>query len=118
MAAAQIEKGSPSSTTSWVGYEVVLTRTFAAPRSLVFKAWIDPEHLAQWWGPHGFTNPVRELDPRPGGRWRIVMRGPDAADHPAKGVYREVVAPETYGAIEGGRQTFHRLAEYLEELSS
>ena len=38
--------------------ELVLTRTFEAPRSLVFKAWTDPRHVARWWGPHGFTNPV------------------------------------------------------------
>jgi uncharacterized protein YndB with AHSA1/START domain len=50
--------------------------------------------LKQWWGPHGFTNPVSELDVRPGGAWRIVMRGPDGVEHPAKGVYREVVEPE------------------------
>ena len=49
--------------------------------------------MAQWWGPHHFTNPVCEMDVRPGGAWRIVMRGPDGADHPAKGVYREVVPP-------------------------
>ncbi len=50
--------------------------------------------MAQWWGPHHFTNPVCQLDVRPGGAWRIVMRGPDGVEHPAKGVYREIVAPE------------------------
>ena len=74
--------------------EFVLKRVFDAPRSLVFKAWTDPKHVAQWWGPHGFTNPVCEMDVRPGGAWRIVMVGPDGAKHPAKGVYREVVEPE------------------------
>jgi uncharacterized protein YndB with AHSA1/START domain len=74
--------------------EFVITRVFHAPRALVFKAWTDPKHMAQWWGPHGFTNPVCEMDVRPGGAWRIVMRGPDGSEHPAKGVYREVVAPE------------------------
>ncbi len=47
--------------------ELVLTRVFDAPRELVFKVWTDPKHVAQWWGPHGFTNPVCELDLRPGG---------------------------------------------------
>lgn len=74
--------------------EFVITRVFDAPRSLAFKAWTDPKHMAQWWGPHNYTNPVCEMDVRPGGAWRIVMRGPDGADHPAKGVYREIVEPE------------------------
>jgi uncharacterized protein YndB with AHSA1/START domain len=74
--------------------EFVITHVFDAPRALVFKAWTDPKHMAQWWGPHGFTNPICEMDVRPGGAYRIVMRGPDGVDHPAKGVYREVVEPE------------------------
>jgi hypothetical protein len=43
---------------------VVITRVFDAPRKLVWKAWTDPKHVAQWWGPQGFTNPVCELDVR------------------------------------------------------
>jgi len=75
------------------GREFVITREFDAPRERVWKAWTEAKHMAQWWGPHHFTNPVCEMDVRPGGAWRIVMRGPDGADHPAKGVYREVVPP-------------------------
>ncbi len=74
--------------------EFVITRVFDAPRALVFKVWTDPAHLAQSWGPHTFTNPVCEMDLRPGGAYRIVMRGPDGSEYPAKGVYREVVEPE------------------------
>jgi uncharacterized protein YndB with AHSA1/START domain len=73
---------------------LVITRVFDAPRELVFKAWTDPAHLARWWGPHGFTNPVCEMDVRPGGAYCIVMRGPDGVEYPVKGVYREVVEPE------------------------
>ena len=47
--------------------EFVITRVFDAPRALVWKAWTDPKHMAQWWGPHTFTNPVCEMDVRPGG---------------------------------------------------
>src|ERR1700674_2262605 len=50
--------------------------------------------MARWWGPKGFTNPVCELDVRPGGALRIVMRAPDGADYPMKGVFREIVEPE------------------------
>ena len=74
--------------------ELVITRVFDALRSLIFKAWVDPKHLAQWWGPHGFTNPVCELDVRPGGAIRIHMRGPDGTVYPMTGVYREIVEPE------------------------
>lgn len=74
--------------------ELVITRIFDAPRELVFKAWTDPKHLAQWWGPKGFTNPVCELDVRPGGAILIHMTGPDGVVYPMKGVYREIVPPE------------------------
>jgi len=74
--------------------DLVLTRIFDAPRELVFKAWTDPQHLAQWWGPHQFTNPVCEIDARPGGAIRIHMRGPDGNEHPMTGTFREVVEPE------------------------
>ncbi|MDQ3654092.1 MAG: SRPBCC family protein [Chloroflexota bacterium] len=72
---------------------ITMTRTFDAPRELVFRAWTDPIHLAQWWGPHGFTNPVCEVDLRPGGAWRIDMQGPDGTIYPNKGVYQEVDPP-------------------------
>ncbi len=73
---------------------LVITRLIDAPRALVFKAWTDATHLAQWWGPSGFTNPVCELDVRPGGAIRIVMRAPDGAEYPMTGVFREIVEPE------------------------
>lgn len=75
------------------GSEFVITRFFDAPRDRVFRMWTDPKHMAQWWGPRGFTNPICELNVRPGGSWRIVMRGPDGQEHPAKGVYREIEPP-------------------------
>jgi uncharacterized protein YndB with AHSA1/START domain len=77
-----------------VNRELVITRIFDAPRSLVFKMWTDPTHMAQWWGPRGFTNPVCDMDVRPGGAIRIVMRGPGGVDYPMTGVFHEIVAPE------------------------
>lgn len=74
--------------------ELVITRVFDAPRELVWKAWTEPERMARWWGPRGFTTPVCELDVRPGGAIRIVMLGPDGAEHPMTGVFREIVKPE------------------------
>ena len=65
--------------------ELVLTRNFNAPRELVFKVWTDPKHVAQWWGPHGFTTRILEMDVRPGGVWRYAMRGQDGNDYPFDG---------------------------------
>jgi uncharacterized protein YndB with AHSA1/START domain len=74
--------------------ELTITRTFAAPREQVWRAWTDPRHLAAWWGPEGLTNPVCEVDVRPGGSIHIVMRDPDGTDYPMRGEFREIVAPE------------------------
>jgi uncharacterized protein YndB with AHSA1/START domain len=74
--------------------ELVLTRVFDAPREVVFKAWTDPARLKRWWGPKRFTNPVCEVDVRPGGAMRIHMRGPDGTVYPMTGVYHEIVEPE------------------------
>jgi uncharacterized protein YndB with AHSA1/START domain/DNA-binding transcriptional ArsR family regulator len=74
--------------------ELTLTRVFDAPRELVFKAWTDPRLVAEWWGPHGFTNPVVELDLHPGGAIYILMRLPDGRDNPMKGTFHEIVPPE------------------------
>jgi len=74
--------------------ELILTRILGAPRSLVFKAWTDAKHMARWWGPRGFTNPVCELDVHPGGLIRIDMRGPNGTIYPMKGVFHEIVEPE------------------------
>jgi uncharacterized protein YndB with AHSA1/START domain len=74
--------------------ELVITRVFDAPRDLVFKAWTEPERLAHWWGPEGFTLPLLEIDMRPGGAWRACMRAPDGTNFAQHGVCRELVPPE------------------------
>ncbi|MGB8365103.1 MAG: SRPBCC domain-containing protein [Rhizomicrobium sp.] len=79
--------------------EITITRIFDAPRELVFEAWTNPKHLAAWWGPSAFTNPLCEADARPGGKYHIVMRANDEVaaimgrDHPCGGEYIEVVRP-------------------------
>jgi uncharacterized protein YndB with AHSA1/START domain len=75
-------------------YDLTLTRTFDAPRAMVWKAWTDPAELARWWGPGQFTNPVCKVDLRPGGAIYIEMRAPDGAVHPMGGEFREIVEPE------------------------
>jgi uncharacterized protein YndB with AHSA1/START domain len=74
--------------------EITLTRVIDAPRALAFRMWIEPKHLAQWWGPNGFTNPVCKVDARVGGKWHIVMRAPDGNEHPCGGEYHEIKEPE------------------------
>ncbi|HLJ83041.1 MAG TPA: SRPBCC domain-containing protein [Candidatus Eremiobacteraceae bacterium] len=74
--------------------EVVVERTFDASRERVFKAWTDPKLVQRWWGPHDFTNPVCEIDARPGGAIRVHMQGPDGTIYPMTGIYKEVVEPE------------------------
>jgi uncharacterized protein YndB with AHSA1/START domain len=73
---------------------LVITRTFDAPRALVWRAFSDPVHLSQWWGPKGYTNPICELDFHVGGRWHNVMRGPDGKDLPTDVTFIEIVEPE------------------------
>jgi uncharacterized protein YndB with AHSA1/START domain/ketosteroid isomerase-like protein len=71
--------------------EIVITRQFAAPRELVWRVWTQPEHIAEWWGPRGFTTTVTAMDFRVGGKSQYVMRGPDGAEYPVGGVFREIV---------------------------
>jgi uncharacterized protein YndB with AHSA1/START domain len=81
-------------TASYGERTVTLTRVLDAPRDLVWRAWTDPKHLGQWFGPRGFTSSVPTLDVRAGGGLRIVMHGPDGNDYPMKGIFSEVKPPE------------------------
>lgn len=74
--------------------DLVITRVFNAPRHLVFEAWTKAEHLSQWFAPKPLTTPSCELDFRPGGAFRLVMRAPDGTEYPFEGAFREIVAPE------------------------
>lgn len=75
--------------------EIVVTRVFDAPRHLVWRAWTDPKHIAQWMtGPEGWTMPVCEQDLRPGGSWRYVWRKDGGTEMEMTGSVLEVVAPD------------------------
>src|SRR5260370_15872059 len=74
--------------------EVVLTRVFDAPRSMVWDAFSKPELLKRWFGPRGWSLVVCEVDLKVGGGFRFVMRGPDGRDMGMRGVYREIVPTE------------------------
>ena len=76
------------------GHELVITRIFDAPRSLVFQVWTDPAHAKHWWGPRGYTTLSCEIDLSPGGAWRVRSRHTDDAETVEQGVFREIVEPE------------------------
>jgi uncharacterized protein YndB with AHSA1/START domain len=137
--------------------QIATTRSLNAPRELVWKVWTEPEHIAQWWGPKGFTNTIEKMDVREGGEWLFYMNGPDGTDYRNEITYEEVVplerlsyshgpspkfnatvtflelngktqltmrmvfptieernmTVEKYGALEGQKQTFNRLEQYI-----
>lgn len=72
---------------------LIATRIYDAPRELVFALWTDPAHLAQWWGPDGFTTTTSAFDMRPGGVWRFVMHGPDGRDYENRITFEDIVPP-------------------------
>jgi uncharacterized protein YndB with AHSA1/START domain len=77
-----------------VAEEFVISRTFDAPRALVFKAWTEPEALARWWGPQDFANTVLTLDVRPGGTFHYSMQPPEGELMRGVFRYREIAPPE------------------------
>lgn len=88
MASNKLEVSTPSER------EIVLTRTFDAPRDLVFEAHTSCEHMRNWWGPRKYEIAACEMDFRPGGAWRIVHRGPEGEEYGFGGEFREIVPPE------------------------
>ena len=74
--------------------ELVIYRTFDAPRELVWQAWTEPERLMRWWGPKDFTAPVCKLDLRVGGKYLCCMRSAEGQDFWSTGTYREILPPE------------------------
>lgn len=115
--------------TKIVTKSLIITRIFDAPRELVFKAWTDPKLIEKWWGPRGVTNPVCELDARPGGSINIVMlAGKELGSYagqkwPIKGTFDEVIPPKrivfTSSALEdenGNPQLEQKVTIMLEDL--
>jgi uncharacterized protein YndB with AHSA1/START domain len=81
---------------------IIGSRVFDAPRDLVFKAFTDPQHLAAWWGPDGFSLTTHSFEFRVGGVWRFVMHGPDGRDYQNRVTYDEVLPPERLVYTHGG----------------
>jgi uncharacterized protein YndB with AHSA1/START domain len=100
MSASNARTSAALTVTTRAEREIVMTRVFDAPRRLVFEAMTKPEHLVRWFGPHGWTLAVCQIDFRPGGAWRFVLRGPDGRDMGMKGVYQEIAPPERFVSTE------------------
>jgi len=89
---------------------LVISRTFPAPRDLVFKAWSSAEHMKRWFSPAGYTVPEAEIDFRPGGVCAICMRSPEGRDFWSRGSYIEISPPDrlvfTTGVVVGDSPKF------------
>jgi len=99
-------------------HEAIITQTFAAPRRIVFDAFLHPAQLRRWYGAAPLTLTVCEADLRVGGTWRQVLRAPDGSEHGFTGVYQvidppaRIVRSERYEALGPGHEivatmTFH-----------
>jgi uncharacterized protein YndB with AHSA1/START domain len=73
---------------------IEMSRIYDAPRARVWEAITQPKHVRQWWGGAGVSNPVCEIDLRPGGLWTHVMRFPDGREMRMKFIFVEIVPPE------------------------
>ncbi|MEV6909834.1 SRPBCC family protein [Amycolatopsis sp. NPDC051071] len=80
--------------------EIVMTRSFDAPRALVFDAWTKPELARRWFGPHGCEVVECEIDLRVGGRWRYRLRHGGGVEMLLQGVYQEIRRPERLVSLE------------------
>jgi uncharacterized protein YndB with AHSA1/START domain len=97
MNATRIDRGSNQTTAIYSdGTDLVFERVFDAPREQVWKAFTDPEIIPRWWGKHGTTTTVVEMDVRPGGKWRYVNSDPDRDDVTFYGEYLDVVPIDRY----------------------
>jgi uncharacterized protein YndB with AHSA1/START domain len=97
MTANRIDRGSTDTTTIYSeGGDLVFVRTFDATRDQVWQAFTDPNLVPRWWGPHGTTTTVEEMDVRPGGKWRYVSRAADRDEVAFYGEYLEVNPPQGF----------------------
>jgi len=93
------------------------TRELPAGPEEVFQALADPERLARWWGPDGFTNTIHKFEFTPGGAWEFTMHGPDGASYPNQVVF-EAISPNASVVIRHGSQPHFRLSIALTPTAS
>lgn len=101
--------------------ELVVSRSFDAPRALVFRAWSSAEHMKRWFSPECYSAPEATIEFRPGGVFAVCMRSPEGQDSWTRGVFDEVSPPErlafTADVIIGGepKVTVHTIVAFTEE---
>lgn len=96
---------------------IVSSRIFEAPIEFVFKAWANPTHLQNWWGPEGFTNTFETFDFRQGGKWKFVMHGPDKGNYKNECEFEEIIEP-TYISWKRISQPLFRVEVVLGKLNT
>ncbi len=90
------------------------SREFACSPTSVFDAIAQPEHLARWWGPDGFTNNFSRFEFKPGGKWSFVMHGPDGTNYPNESEFAEII-PDEKVVIRHVCEPFFTLTIQIEE---
>lgn len=92
--------------------EIVSSRIVNFTQEIVFKAWTDPDHLKNWWGPKGFTNTFEEFDLRPGGRWKFVMHAPDKGNFQNECEFVKIEKPTQIAWIRISKPLFNIVATF------
>ena len=94
--------------------EIVTTRTLSFPIERVYKAWSEPNHLKNWWGPKGFTNTFNEFDFRVGGKWSFIMHGPDKGNYVNEVEFIKIEKPNLIAWKRHSKPLFQILATFEE----
>lgn len=94
--------------------EIVSSRIFRVQRKLLFRAWSDPNHLRNWWGPAGFTNTFHEFDFRVGGKWKFIMHGPDKGNYENECEFIKIEPPSLIAWKRHSKPHFQVVANFEE----
>ena len=92
--------------------EIVSSRIVNFSQELVFRAWTEPNHLKNWWGPKGFTNTFEEFDLRPGGRWKFVMHAPDKGNFQNECEFVKIEKPTEIAWVRISKPLFNIVATF------
>ena len=102
------------SITTTLDCEILSTRVFNFKREFLFRAWSEPEHLINWWGPAGFTNTFLEFDFRVGGRWKFIMHGPEKGNYPNECEFIKIDIPSLIAWKRHSKPLFQVIAAFEE----
>ena len=94
--------------------EIVSSRVFNVPRERMYRAWSNPNHLKNWWGPAGFTNTFHEFDFRVGGKWSFIMHGPDKGHYANECEFIKIEVPSLIAWKRYSKPLFQVLATFEE----